>query len=101
MRALTVDVNKVSAEYIKQCIEQADALGHTLRIETTRRPDLKIPDHKAFCTCGWESKKRASAKLVFAHSMFHIGKVLGLAEDSELLLMKTRGDYFGEIVLPV
>ena len=97
VRPLTVGANQVSAEYIARSIRDAELLGHKFQVLTTRRPDFKTPDYKAVCSCGWESKKRSGAKLIFAHALTHVAKVLGLADDSELALLKTRPDVMADI----
>ena len=96
VRPLSVSANQVSAEYIARCISDAELLGHKFTVVTSRRPDLKTPSHCVTCTCGWE-KKRSGAKLAFAHALGHVAKVLGLADDSELALLRTRPDTFADI----
>ena len=96
MRLLTVGANQISAEYIARSIADAELLGHKFTVVTSRRPDLKTPSHCVTCTCGWE-KKRSGAKLTFAHALGHVAKVLGLADDSELALLKSRPDTFADI----
>lgn len=97
VRPLSVSANQVSAEYIARSIADAELLGHKFQVVKTFRPEFKIPSQQAICSCGWESKKRTGIKLIFAHALGHVAKVLGLADDSELALLKTRPDSMADI----
>lgn len=77
----------------KEQLLQAKELGHELSVarrDFDHHPDAP-PKFWLECTCGYRSTARRSEKAVLGTLVWHLGKVLGLADAEEAEIRRNGG----------